>query len=111
MAIKKVDKHVIGAGETVELSLTSTSASTSGLTVYAYARDEAGTDTVLDSTAGATAGTEISLLCNFSSLTSGKKYEVFVVADPDGTPIRMLPNNDTADKILVYIDPIPSSTS
>ncbi len=109
MAIKKVDKHVIGAGELVGLSLTSTSASTSGTTVYAYARDEAGTDVLLDSTDGAVADTTITLALDFSSLTANKWYELFVVADPDGTPVRMLPNDSTADKIMIYIDPLPTA--
>ena len=109
MAIKKVDKHVVGAGELVGLSLTSTSASTSGSTVYAYARGEAGSDILLDSTAGAIAGTTVTLALDFSLVTSGKWYELFVVSDPDGTPLRMLPNDNTADKIMVYVDPIPTA--
>ena len=111
MAVKKVDRHHVGAGEVVGLSLTSTSASTSGSTVYAYARNEAGTDVVLDSAAGATAGTTITLALDFGLVTAGAWYELFVVADPAGTPIRMLPNDSTADAIMVYVDPVPTATS
>lgn len=111
MAVKKVDKHTVGAGELIGLSLTSTSDSTSGSTVYAYARDESGTDVLLDSAAGDAAGNAITLSLDFSLVTSGRWYELFVVSDPTGTPVRMLPNDNTADKIMVYVDPLPTATS
>jgi hypothetical protein len=111
MAINKVDKHVIGAGEAIEVDITSTTQSTSGLTLYAYARSEAGVDVVIGSGAGAVAATDITITTDWGLVTSGDWYELIVIANPAGTPIRVLPNKNTADKIMVYVVPIPTATS
>jgi hypothetical protein len=111
MASKKVDTHIIGAGEAIEVDITSTTQSTSGLTLYAYARNEAGTDVVIGSSAGAVAATDITITTDWGLVTSGVWYELIVIADPAGTPIKVLPNKNTADKIRVYVVPIPTVTS
>jgi len=86
MASRKVDKHIIGAGEAIEVDITSTTQSTSGLTLYAYAR-------------------------NGGLVSASSWYSLIVIADPTGTPVKVLPNKSTADEILVHVVPIPTSTS
>jgi hypothetical protein len=113
MAVKKVDYHIVGYGESIGLTLTSTSGSTSGVSIYAYAKSEGDTDIVLGSASGAAAGTSIALTLDFGAtgITAGKVYELIVIADPAGTPTLMLPNEDTSDRIRIYVKGIPTSTS
>jgi|APSaa5957512535_1039671.scaffolds.fasta_scaffold02439_3 hypothetical protein len=111
MASRKVDKHIIGAGEAIEVDITSTTQSTSGLTLYAYARNEAGTDVVIGSAAGAVAGTDITITTDWGLVSASSWYSLIVIADPAGTPVKVLPNKSTADEILVHVVPIPTSTS
>lgn len=104
-----VDRHIVGFGEAIDVQITDSTQSTSGKTLYAYARSESGTDVVLGSAAGAAAGTTITITTDWGLVSAGAWYELFVVADPTGNPVRVLPNKNTSGQILVHVVPIPAS--
>ena len=111
MATKKVDKHVVWEDSSPVLQITSSSDSTASKTLKAFLIDEAGTEIQIGTVAGAAADTQINLTLDLytATITAGKWYELKVATDLATTPkIGILPNPSTANKIMLYILPIPT---
>jgi hypothetical protein len=103
MASNTIDRHRHGENNAIDLVLSSTSHSTSGKTVSAYLVSESGTAVLVGSQDGAAAGTPITVSMDYSLVTPGT-YELEVIANPnDANPILMLPNENTADRIMIII--------
>lgn len=112
MAIKKADTWRVWEDSQVGITLSSTSDSTASKTVKAFITDEDGTEILIGTASGAAAGTSIVITLDFSTagVTASKWYTLRVGADLDQTvKIGMLPNPNTADKIRIFIRPIPTN--
>lgn len=95
MAITNNVKYLINEGEDVTLQVIS-EVNTTGLTVSARYRVQGGTGTgtQFGTVAGSSAGTTLSLSCDFSGLAVGS-YDVEIYADYGGASQQLLlPNND-----------------
>jgi len=111
MAIKKVDRHALWEDASVDLLLDTTSDSTSGKTLKAFLTNEAGTEYQVGTASGAAAGTNITIALDLATagITAGKWYTLRVGADLAlSNKIGILPNPNTANKIMIYILPMPT---
>ena len=96
----------IPEGSTISCTLSGTTVSTAGKTVYGYAVSRAGTAVALGTVAGAAANTSLVLALNFDvvGITSGNRYTFQVIADPTGTPVMLVPNQTYAEIELLIVD-------
>jgi len=94
--VQKNDAHSLTIAST-------TGVSTSGKTVYVYLISGDSTPIVVGSGAGAAAGTDITIACDFSLVSPGV-YEMEAVANPSDTnPVILLPPTATDDPIYVQV--------
>jgi hypothetical protein len=102
----------VGENESVPITLSATSHDTTGLTVKSYVRSLSGTAVEVGSTTGAAAGVAIIVPVALATVgvTVGERYEVHIVGDPTGTPLRMLPNPSTSQRIIFKIVDLPGVT-
>ena len=103
MASKKVDRYRHGEDNAIDITLSSTSHSTTGKTVSAYLVAEDGTAVLVGSENGAGIGVDITIVMDYS-LVEPAIYELEVIANPNDTnPILMLPNPNTAEKVIIEV--------
>lgn len=88
------------------LTITNTTGvSTSGMTVYVYLISGDSTPVSVGNAAGAAAGVDISIACDFGLVTPGV-YEMEVVADPSAAnPVVLIPSTATEDPVYVQVMP------
>lgn len=88
------------------ITITSTSGvSTAGKTVYVYLCAGDSTPVSIGNGAGADAGTDITIACDFSQVVPGV-YELEVVANPsDANPVVLIPSTATEDPVYLQVMP------
>jgi len=75
------------------------------MTVYAYMCQGDSTPVSLGSAAGVSAGSNVSILCDFGLVSPGV-YEFEVVADPTAAnPVTLIPSTATDDPVLIQVVP------
>jgi len=96
----------IPEGATISCTLSATTVSTAGKTVYAYAISRAGSAVTLGTASGAAAASSIVLALNFdvSGITAGDRYTFQVIADPTGTPVMLVPNTTYSEIEFLIVD-------
>lgn len=82
-----------------------TGVSTSGLTVYVYLISGDSTPVSVGNAAGADAGVNISIACDFGLVVPGV-YEMEVVAAPTAAnPVVLIPSSATEDPVYIQVMP------
>ena len=82
-----------------------TGVSTNGMTVYAYLCAGDSTPISVGNAAGAAAGSDVTIACDFGLVTPGV-YELEVVGDPTAAnPVVLIPSTATEDPVYIQVMP------
>ena len=111
MSVKKIDRWLVGENESINLVLSETSDSTSGKTLKAFLIDEDGTEIKVGESAGAGAGTDVTIELDFATagVTASVWYRLEVWADlSEDNTMSILPNPLTSNIILIFVRPAPA---